>query len=220
MSDEALLRANRTIRRMFAYRHDILKALIGDGVKLVVLGPNESIADLPEYKRLADKSKVDQTLRYLTYRPEMKLLVVSEENLLHHPRELYIADNHVIRIFGDALYKVAGMRPRIPDYRGNQQYELRVKRLDVEFDKTVTGLFDKAKSAKKWQGTPAIEDKFAYWTVGVLAYFDATGQEHAPNAFRTTVNTREKLKEYDPGLFSFVNETMAYGTNVDWRGRP
>ena len=32
--DEALLKANDTIRKMFAYRHDILKALIADGVKL------------------------------------------------------------------------------------------------------------------------------------------------------------------------------------------
>ena len=30
-SDEALLKANDTIRKMFAYRHDILKALIADG---------------------------------------------------------------------------------------------------------------------------------------------------------------------------------------------
>ena len=48
-SDEALLKANDTIRKMFAYRHDILKALIADGVKLVVLGPQERISDLPEY---------------------------------------------------------------------------------------------------------------------------------------------------------------------------
>ena len=33
-----MLKANDTIRKMFAYRHDILKALIADGVKLVVLG--------------------------------------------------------------------------------------------------------------------------------------------------------------------------------------
>src|SRR6185369_5932759 len=39
-SDEALLKANDTLRKMFAYRHDILKALIADGVKLVVLGRN------------------------------------------------------------------------------------------------------------------------------------------------------------------------------------
>jgi len=219
-SDEALLRANEIIRRMFAYRHDIVKALMADGVKLVVLGPNESIADLPEYKKLADKSKVDHTVRFLTYHPEMKLLVVAQENVLANPRDMYVGDNQVIRVFADALYRVAGMRPVIPDYRGNQQYELRVKRLDTDFDKAVTELFEKAKAAKKWQGTSAIEDKFAYWTAGVLAYFDATGQDDAPNDFRSTIDTREKLQEYDTELFTFVNETMAYATKVDWRYRP
>ena len=53
-SNEALLQANETIRRMFAYRHDILKAFMADGVKLVVLGPDEHISDLPEYKKLSD----------------------------------------------------------------------------------------------------------------------------------------------------------------------
>ena len=51
-SDEALLKANDTIRKMFAYRHDILKALIADGVKLVVLGRGERLADLPEFPAL------------------------------------------------------------------------------------------------------------------------------------------------------------------------
>jgi alpha-glucosidase len=97
---------------------------------------------------------------------------------------------------------------------------LRVKRLDVEFDQKVTALFDKAKAANKWKGTSAIEDNFAYWTAGVLAYFDATGQDAAPNDFRSTVNTREKLKEYDPDLFALVNETMAYEGKVDWRYKP
>ncbi len=216
-TDEALLHANETIRRMFAYRHDILKALIADGVKLVVLGPRESMADLPEYKSLADKSKVDHTLRYLTYNPEMKLLVAAQENVLANPRDSYAGGSQVMRVLADAVYKVAGTRPVIPDYNGNQQYELRVKRLDASFDKTVIGLFEKATAANKWRGTSAIEDRFAYWTAGVLAYFDAAGQESAPNDFRSTVDTREKLKEYDPDLFAFVNETMAYEGKVDWR---
>ena len=219
-SDESILRANETIRRMFAYRHDILKALMADGVKLVVLGPNESIADLPEYKKLANKSKIDHTLRYLTYNPEMKLLVVAQENVVANPRDRYVGDNQVIRVFADAIYKVAGMRSVISDYRGNQQYELRVKRLDLEFDKAATELFDKAKTAKKWQGTFAVEDKFAYWTAGVLAYFDAAGQDAAPHGSPHPINTREKLKEHDPDLYALVNETMAYDGHVDWRYRP
>src|SRR5215510_14565492 len=36
-SDEALLKANDIINRMFSYRHDIIKAMIADGVKLAVL---------------------------------------------------------------------------------------------------------------------------------------------------------------------------------------
>lgn len=219
-SDEAVLRANETIRRTFAYRHDILKALIGEGLKLVVLGASESVADLPEYKKLSDKSGIDHTLRYLTYNPEMKLLVVAQENVLANPRDMYTGDNQVIRVFADALYKVAGTRSVIADYRGNQQYELRVKRLDANFDKAVTGLFDQAKSAKKWQGTSAFEDKFAYWTAGVLAYFDASGQDAAPTDLRRPINSREALKQYDPGLYAVVNETMAYDGHVDWRYRP
>jgi len=47
-SDASLLTANHAIRRMFAYRHDILKELIHRGARLVVLSAAESIADLPE----------------------------------------------------------------------------------------------------------------------------------------------------------------------------
>ena len=35
--DEALLKANDIIRKLFAYRHDILKTLIADGVRLVAV---------------------------------------------------------------------------------------------------------------------------------------------------------------------------------------
>ena len=55
VSDEALLKANDTIRKMFAYRHDILKALIADGAKLVVLGRDERMVSRigPESTRAA-----------------------------------------------------------------------------------------------------------------------------------------------------------------------
>jgi hypothetical protein len=219
-SDAALLQANETIRRMFAYRHDILKALIVDGVKLVVLAPNENIAELPEYKKLADKSKVDHTLRILTYNEEMKLLVVSQENVLGNPRGMYVGDNQVIRVCADALYRVAGRRPVVANYRGDQQYELRVKRLDCNFDSALTALYDKAKAAAKWKGCSAIADQSAYWAAGVLAYFDATGQEPPPLDAPRAINTREALLAYDAELYALVNETMAYQGHVDWRYIP
>jgi dipeptidyl-peptidase 4 len=213
-SDEALLHVNRTIRNLFAYRHDILKALIADGARLVVLGPTETLSDLPEFQRTAPLLEPEASGRFLTYCAEKKLLVVAQENVLG---EDTTADSEVIRVFADGLYRVAGLRPVIADYRGDQQYELRVKRLDAEFDETVTGLFEAATAAGRWEGTLAATDKFAYWSAGVLAYFDAAGQRHSPSDSATPIDTRERLEVYDPDLFSLVHQTMAYENRVDWR---
>jgi hypothetical protein len=220
--DEALLKANDTIRKMFAYRHDILKALIADGVKLVVLGRNEKLADLPEFKEASKDT--DALARVFDYSAKTKLLVVSEENVMANPRDANVGDNQVIRVFAGALYQVTATRPVDVNWekrgRDVQQYELRVKRLDVQFDERLKELHEKAMNAGKWKGTAAVHDRVAYWTEGVLAYYDAAGQDAAPPGAAHPIITRELLQDYDPGLFALVNETLAYDGHVDWRFKP
>jgi len=155
----------------------------------------------------------------------MKLLVVGEENVLANPRDTYVGGSQVIRVFADAISRVTGTRPVDPNFESRprgvwQQYELRLKRLDEKFDARLKELYEKAMGAGKWQGTAATADRAAYWTEGVLAYFDALGQEAAPKDAAYPIDTREKLKEYDADLFALVNETMAYEAHVDWRCRP
>ena len=168
-SDQALLKANDTIRKMFAYRHDILKALIAAGVKLVVLGPDEKISDLPEYREFQGKG-VDPLARFLDFSPETKTLVVSQENVLGDPDDPWVGSNQVIRVLARALHAVTGTRPVDPkwDQRGRavQQYELRVKRLDVRFDETLAHLYENAMQAGKWKGTAAARDRQEYWATG------------------------------------------------------
>src|SRR5262249_24774449 len=101
-----------------------------------------------------------------------------------------------------------------------QQYELRVKRLDVQFDERLKQLHEAATSKDLWKGTPVANDRVEYWAVGVLAYFDTLGKGAAPNEVSHPVNTRERLRDYDPDLYALVNETMAYEGHVDWRFRP
>jgi hypothetical protein len=221
-NDEALLKANDTIRKMFAYRHDILKALIADGVKLVVLGRNERIGDLPEYKRMNQMEGLRSEARTLDYTPHTRMLVVPEESVLANPKDRGMADDQVIRALARALYHVTGTRPPDPNWDNRprniwQQYELRVKRLDVRFDETLKEYHEKALSAGKWQGTAAVQDRVEYWTKGVLAYFDALGRDAAPHDTTRPINSREALKEYDPNLYALVNETMAYDGHLDWR---
>ena len=219
-SDQALLKANDTIRKMFAYRHDILKALIEAGARLVVLGPGEKISDLPEYRSFQEQG-VDSLARFLDYSSRTKTLVVSQENVLGDPNAPLVGADQVIRGFARAIYEVTAFRPVDPNWekrgRSVQQYELGVQRLDVRFDQRLGRLYEDAMKAGKWKGTPAAIDRVDYWAAGVLAYFDAQGQDAVPEGAPHPVTTREALKSYDPDLFALVNETMAYEGHVDWR---
>lgn len=219
VSDAALLRANDIIRKLFAYRHDILKALIADGVRLVVLGPGERVSDLPEFRDEAERAKLDG-VGYLEYAPDRKLLVVPEENVLGQAGDPVAGQCLVIHLMAKAVHAVTGSRPSDPEFdkrRDKQQYELRVRRLDIEFDKKLEALFDAARMKGLWQGTPAAQGRVVYWAAGVEAYFDAAGQVAAPNQADLPITTRERLRAYDPELFALVEETFAYKGHVEWR---
>jgi hypothetical protein len=221
VGDEALLKANGVIRKLFAYRHDILKALIEDGARLVVLGRKEKLSDLPEFKASRTAAGFD-LVRYLDYDRERKLMVVPEENVLGMKDEPFAERCMVISVFARALYHVTAQRPVIEDFerrRDRQQYELRVKRLDVQFDRKLKSIHDRAVKNRLWRGTPAARDRVEYWVAGVEAYFDAAGAGFAPNLADRPITTREALKAYDAELFALVDETMAYKERVDWRYR-
>jgi hypothetical protein len=221
VSDEALLKANDTIRKMFAYRHDILKALIADGVKLVVLGHDEALTDLPEYKKAPDQTNWDNTVRLHDYTALSKTLVVPEQNVLGTADDPFQDKSMVIRELAKALYLVTGLRPEDTNWnnrgRDVQQYELRVKRMDERFDHRLQDIYTNSVAKGMWKGTPAIHDRVEYWAEGVLAYFDAAGAGDPPNDQPHPIITREQLKNYDPDLYALVEETMAYNGHEDWR---
>jgi hypothetical protein len=217
--DEALLKANDIIRKMFAYRHDILKAMIADGARLIVLGRNEKLSDLPEFKDARERADFDE-VRYWEYTPSLKRMVVPEENVLGLAGEPFAGKCMVVSLFAKGLYHVAGLRAVDPDFerrRGRQQYELRVKRLDIEFDRRLQKLYDEAMGNGLWKGTAVARNRIEYWAAGVEAYFDAVGDGISPTGADRPITTREALKAYDPNLFALVDETMAYKEHVDWR---
>ncbi len=220
-SDEALLRANDTVRKLFAYRHDVLKAMIADGARLVVLGRREKLSDLPELQEARKTAGFDE-VRYLDYTPALKLMVVPEENVLRLPGDPFAGKDTVVSVFARGMYRVAGLRPALQGFDrrpARQQYELRVKRLDVEFDNKLQKLHEDARAKGLWKGTPAWRDRAEYWAAGVEAYFDAAGEGLPPLNADRPITTREALKGYDPALYGLVDETMAYKEHVDWRVR-
>jgi hypothetical protein len=219
VSDEALLRANDTIRKLFAYRHDILKALIAEGARLVVLGRGERLSDLPGFAESKDAPGFDD-VRCLDFTPRLKLMVVPEENVLGLANDPLAGKSMVVSSFARALHQVAGLRPVDPDFenrRQKQQYELRVKRIDIGFDQQLQRIYDEAMSRRLWRGTAGARERTEYWAAGVEAYFDAAGAGTPPVGADRPITTREALKAYDPELYALVDETMAYREHVDWR---
>lgn len=219
VSDEAMLKANDMIRKMFAYRHDILKAMIADGVRLIILAKDEKVSNLPEFRVASTKAGFDDA-RYADYTKTHKLMVVPEENILRSPTDPFAGKVMVVSVFAKGLYHVTGLRPVDASFekvKSKQQYELRVKRMDIEFDKRLQTLHDEAKKNKLWRGTPAGNDRVEYWAAGVEAYFDAAGAGLPPIGGDRPITTREALKSYDAGLYALVDETMAYKEHVDWR---
>ncbi|MBX9582303.1 MAG: prolyl oligopeptidase family serine peptidase, partial [Gemmataceae bacterium] len=219
VSDEALLKANDTVRKMFAYRHDVLKAMIADGARLVVLGRGEKLSDLPEFRDAAGKGGFDNA-RYLDYAPDRKLMVVPEENVLGRAGDPLPGRDAVVAAFARGLYAVTATRPVDPELdkrRDKQQYELRVRRLDIEFGNRLKGLHEAAVGRGLWKGAAAARDRAEYWAAGAEAYFDVGGAGPAPDRADRPVATREALGRYDPDLFHLVEETMGYKGKADWR---
>ena len=122
-----------------------------------------------------------------------------EENLLCLEGDPYFKENILIHEFAHAVHRMG------------------LSKVDPTFDGRLKTAYEAAMAAGLWNGTYSTTNKEEYWAEGVLAYFDAVGQEAAPNDAPHPIITREALKDYDPELYALVNETMAYDGHVDWR---
>lgn len=222
-SDASLLAANDLIRKLFAYRHDILKSLIAEGIRVVVLGREERLSDLPEIKALPPDSGVDLVARSLPYSRATRLIVVPEESLERGTGTSLDPEPILLRELARSIPLVPARRPVDPHFeaRGRelQQYELRVRRIDQEFERRLGELHAAALTRDTWKGTAAVQGPVEYWAEGVLAYFDAAGERPAPPGAPAPIVTREALRVHDADLFALVEETFAYRGKVDWRYR-
>ena len=217
-SDAALLEANYLIRDMFNYRHDILKPMIDDGLRVVVLAENEKITDVPECRDLKDEK-----CRVLGCSPQQMVIVCGQENLLHSPNDKYAGENVLIKEFARAAYVMTGCREIDEEFekrRQKQQYELYgVQRMDKRFDTELKGLYENAMKGGLWKNTLAATDHFEYWAEGVQSWFDCNREssDGKPDGMHNHVNRREELEAYDPDLAKLIAKVFRHIERVDWR---
>jgi hypothetical protein len=184
VADEALLEARYLILQMLAGREDILKALINNKVRFVVMAPTEMTTDVPEQRDMKPKEYWDKRARGLGG----QITSCGEENLLNLKGDRYNRENILIHEFAHAIHEI-GLRT-----------------VDAKFDARLRKIYSKAMDNERWKDTYAATNHKEYWAEGVQAYFDCA----APPAkgVHNDCNTREKLKDYDPDLFALIDDVF------------
>lgn len=190
VSDAGLLEARYLIGKMLGDRDDLRKAMFENRVQFVVMAPTEMTTDVPEQRHMKNDPKVDWDKRARGLGG--RITSCGEENLLNLRGDRYRNENILIHEFSHCIHS-HGLRT-----------------VDRKFDARLKAVYARAKDAGLWKDTYAATNAAEYWAEGVQSYFDCN---NPPNkGVHNDVNTREKLKKYDPALFELIDEVFRQST--------
>ncbi len=187
VDDYALKEAAYLINMMLAKRPDVKQAMIESGSRMIVMAHNEFTSDLPEYSKLRPKDYWDARARGLGGSKDEPVCSCAEENVLAFEGDPYSTENILIHEFAHNIH-LRGM-----------------VNVDRTFDIRLEATYDKAMSDGLWKGKYASVNHAEYFAEGVQSWFDNNRQ---PDHDHNHVDTREELKEYDPGLAAICQEVF------------
>src|SRR5262245_46024183 len=100
VSDRGLLEARYLISQMLANRDDVLRALVRNRARFVVMAPTEMTTDVPEQRHMRPKAYWDKRARGLGGR----VTSCGEENLLNLRGDRYRNENILVHEFAHAIH--------------------------------------------------------------------------------------------------------------------
>ena len=181
------------LRQMIGHRQDILQALARNNVRFAVMAHNELTTQIPEHSDLQPDYYWNRRARGLGSTPARPAVSCGEENLLNYAGDPYSTENILVHEFAHAIHQMG------------------LNTVDPSFDDRLKALFDAAVEKGLWKDTYAITNRAEYWAEGTQSWFDTN---RANDDQHNHVDTRDKLKAYDPALAALLTEV--YG-DMDWR---
>ncbi len=181
------------IRQMIGHRQDILQALAKNNVRFAVMAYSELTTEIPEHSDLQPDYYWDRRARGLGSTPARPAVSCGEENLLNYSGDPYSTENILVHEFAHAIHQMG------------------LNTVDPGFDNRLKTIYDAAVEKGLWENTYAITNRAEYWAEGTQSWFDTN---RANDDQHNHVDTRDKLKEYDPALATLLTEVFG---NTDWR---
>jgi hypothetical protein len=187
--DAALQMAAEIVSQMLSRIPAVREKLVGFHSRIAIIGKDQVTSDIPEYKLFARLNPdLDRRTRGIgAGNPNNPVTSGAEENLLCLEVDRYRGENIFVHEFAHTI-KALGIQAIDPGFRTKVQQT-----------------YDHAKGAGLWANTYAISNPEEYWAEGVQGYFDTNKFSDPPNGIHNSINTRAKLKEYDPDLFAVID---------------
>lgn len=189
----AMKEAAFLIDQMLSPRPEVRDAMVKGGIRFTIMAVSEMTTDVPEHSFLTPKDFWDRRARGLGATPEAPCVSCGEENLLGLRGDPYHTENILIHEFAHAIHET-GMRA-----------------VDPTFDKRLEAVFEAAKAEGLWKGTYAMTNRAEYFAEGTQSWFDCN---RANDSVHNDIDTREKIKTYDPRLCELLLEVYGDGA---WR---
>ena len=182
------------ISKMIGHRPEVLRAMVRNKARFSVIAYTQIITEIPEYRS-------DSPPDFLVYRErgwggsKQSTVSSSEENILGYPGPHSRRYNVLIHEFAHGIHRLG------------------LNTFDPAFDERLQITYQAAIEKGLWQGTYASSDRKEYWAEGTQAWFHPNGG----GSFDRFGDTRQTLKQYDPGLAALLTEI--YG-DTQWRYTP
>ena len=193
MDPYALKEAAWLIRQMIGHRQDVLQALAENNVRFAVMAYNELTTQIPEHSDLQPGHYWDRRARGLGPTSVRPAVSCGEEILLNYPGDPYWNENILVHEFAHAIHLMG------------------LNTVDSSFDGRLKATFDAAVRKGLWRGTYAMTNKEECWAEGAQSWFDTN---RVNDDLDNHVDTRDKLKAYDPALAALLTEIFG---DTNWR---
>ncbi len=203
VSDTALLIARDIVIHMLSERPDLKLQLIRDGQKVGIIGVNQQMSDIPEYKNLKKPELGDRRLTEGEIRNYDKIRQMSdaeywnqrarglggvyttcgEENLLGIPGTRYFGEHILVHEFAHAIHRA-------------------IKAADPELAEAIEKAYLDAMALGLFKGHYASNNSGEYWAEGTQFWF---WSNYAYQDGNRTVYSPADLKSYDPQLYELLS---------------
>lgn len=191
VADEALIRTQHIVEGMLGKRPDVKRVMVESGCKVMIIGRNEEVCDLPEYAHICD---TPENITYWNKRargfggaPEDTFSAsFGEENVICLEGDRYKGESILVHEFAHLIHTVG------------------IVGINPDFDTELEMLRQHAIEKGRWENTYAITNKEEYFAEAVQTFFDCNRYSEMPNGVHNAINTREKLKTYDPEMYELL----------------